>query len=75
MDRNAEWIEARQELSEASKAVHYWDALPTDLRIRMGVGQYREKRTEARRRFKQADRLCRNAITVNRVAMQMEERA
>ena len=74
MDRHAEWVKAQHELSEASKAVHLWDAMPRELRIQIGVGRYREKRAEARRRFKQADRLCREAGVANRVEMRFQGR-
>lgn len=74
MDRHAEWIKAQHELSEASKAIHHWDAMPKKIRVRLGVGQYREKRAEARRRFKRADALCREAGVANRVASRLESK-
>lgn len=75
MDRHAEWIKAQHELSEAFKAAHLWDAMPAELRAQIGVGRYREKRAEARRRFKRADRLCREAGVASRVEMRFRDRA
>ena len=74
MDRHAEWIKAQHELSEASKAIHLWDAMPTELRAQIGVGRHRERRAEARSRFKQADRLCREASVENRIKMRFQGR-
>ena len=74
MDRLAEWMKAQHERSEASKAVHLWDTMPRELRIQIGVGRHREKRTEARHRFKQADRLCREASVANRIEMRFQGR-
>ena len=74
MDQHAEWIKAQHELSEASKAVHHWDAMPKELRVRLGIGRYCEKRAEARERFKQADALCRAASAANRMALRCESK-
>ncbi len=72
MDRRIEWTETRQELSEASKAVHRWDTMPMEVRPRLGVGKHREERAEARRRFEQADRPCPEASVANRIALRFE---
>ncbi len=74
MDRYAEWIKAQHELSEASKAVHLWNAMPKELRVQIGVGRYCERRAEARSRFRQADRLCREASVANRMEMRFQGR-
>lgn len=74
MDRHAEWIKAQYELSEASKLVHHWDAMSADLRSRMTVKHYRAKRAEARQRFRQADRLCRDVGKARRMSMSEERR-
>lgn len=66
MDLHNDWLKARQELSKASQAVHYWDAMPDDLRGRMPALQYRAKRAEARRRLRLADRLCQTAASAKR---------
>ncbi len=75
MDRQAEWIRAQYELAEASKAAHFWEAMPPDLRSRMGMVSYREKRIEARRRFQEADKICRQASSAKRASMREETRA
>ena len=75
MDPHAEWIRAQHELTEASKAVHFWDAMPSDLRGRMGAMRYRESRAEARRRFQEADKNCRQASLAKRASMRLESGA
>ena len=66
MDLHNDWIRARHELSKASKAVHYWDAMPAELQARMSALEYRAKRAEAHRRLRLADRLCRATALAKR---------
>ncbi len=47
MDWYVAWVKSQQELSEASKADHYWKTLPSDLRSRLPPTIYRTKRTAA----------------------------
>ncbi len=62
MDWYVAWVKTQQELSEASKADHYWKTLPTDLRSRMSATLYREKRAAALTRRRQADAACRDMM-------------
>ena len=66
MDWHAEWTKAKHQLSEASKNHHAWVAMPRDVRSRMSVVQYRQKRATALQRLKQADAFCREAAAAAR---------
>ena len=55
MDWYVAWVKTQQELSDASKADHYWKTLPSDLRSRMPASLYREKRAAALTRLRRAD--------------------
>ncbi len=67
MDWYVEWIKTQQELSEASKADHYWKTLPNDLRSRMPAAVYREKRAAALKRLRRADAACYGMVKTRRV--------
>ena len=73
MDRHVEWTKAQHELSEASRNAHFWDTMPADQRFRMGVMQSRAKRSQARRRFRQADRLCSDASVAKRIESRVDQ--
>ena len=75
MDRHAEWIKAQQDLSEASKAVHFWDTMPSDVRVKIGISRHRAKRIEARRRLRQVDKRCRDVSAANRAVTRSESAA
>ncbi len=66
MDWYVAWVKTQQELSEASKADHYWKTLPNDLRSRMAPTVYREKRAAALSRFRLADAACRDMMRKRR---------
>ena len=66
MDWYVAWVKTQQELSEASKADHYWKTLPSDLRSRMPATLYREKRAAALTRLRRADAACRDMMRARR---------
>ncbi len=66
MDWYVAWVKTQQELSDASKADHYWKTLPSDLRSRMPASLYREKRAAAHTRLRRADAACRDMMRARR---------